>query len=129
MVGGSNTNVRYRGRMFHVQTEDSGASNPKIITLLYEGGVILYSKKRSYEEIVESAEVEDLVRDLMEVQHREMLKALKHGDLDVQVGLEIVGGPTEPGDPAAARVPSEFGDGLISSKPLDELILGHLGAK
>jgi len=48
MLGGFNTNVRYRGRKFHVQTEDNGRANPKIITLLYEGGVILTSRKRAY---------------------------------------------------------------------------------
>ena len=41
MVGGFNTNVRYSGRIFHVQTEDGGATSPRIVTLLYEGGSIL----------------------------------------------------------------------------------------
>ena len=34
MVGGFNTNVRYRGRIYHVQTEDGGAESPQIVTLL-----------------------------------------------------------------------------------------------
>ena len=48
MVGGFNTNVRYRGRTFHVQTEDSGPNVAKIVTLLYEGGSILFSRKTAY---------------------------------------------------------------------------------
>ena len=41
MVVGFNHNVMYKGEVFHVQTEDSGITNPHIITLLYRGGTIL----------------------------------------------------------------------------------------
>ncbi len=129
MIGGFNTNVRYKGRMFHVQTEDSGTANPKIITLLYEGGVILFSKKTDYSQHVEAKDLADVVRDLMELQHRQMLRSLKNGELDKAAGLETQGGPTtqvtldSPG--RAAGLP-DFGEGLISDTPLDELILGHL---
>ena len=58
MIGGFNTNVQYQGRTFHVQTEDSGHANPKIVTLLYEGGVILTSTKTSYEDRVSADNLE-----------------------------------------------------------------------
>ena len=45
MVGGFNTNIRYQGQIYHVQTEDGGKDSPSIITLLYRGGAILFSKK------------------------------------------------------------------------------------
>jgi len=35
MLSGFNTNFRYRGVLFHVQTEDSGRGNPHVITLLH----------------------------------------------------------------------------------------------
>ena len=129
MIGGFNTNVRYRGRMFHVQTEDSGKGNPKIVTLLYEGGVILYSNKMDYTEHLEANDLSEVIRELMELQHRKMLLELKSGDLDEKVGLDSGAGPAAQVAPRAAghsATPVEFGEGLISDKPLDELILGHL---
>lgn len=129
MIGGFNTNVRYRGRMFHVQTEDSGNRNPKIITLLYEGGVILYSNKMDYSEHLDTQDLGEVVRELMELQHRKMLMALKQGELDEKVGLDSGAGPATQLTPeAGGRGPAavEFGEGLISDKPLDELILAHL---
>ncbi len=129
MIGGFNTNVRYRGRMFHVQTEDSGKGNPKIITLLYEGGVILYSNKMDYSEHLDAKDLTEVVRELMELQHRKMLIALKNGELDEKVGLDSGAGPATQHAPDAAgrgAGPVEFGEGLISDKPLDELILAHL---
>ena len=39
---GFNNNVRHKGRVFHIQTEDSGIKHPHIITHLFaDGGRIL----------------------------------------------------------------------------------------
>jgi len=129
MLGGFNTNVRYRGRKFHVQTEDNGRANPKIITLLYEGGVILTSRKRGYEDHLESESLEEVVREFMEEQHREMLAELKSGVLDEEIGLE--GDSEQPASIEAAQTAElakqpEFGEGIISEIPLDDLVLGQL---
>ena len=78
-------NVRYSGRIFHVQTEDGGASSPSIITLLYEGGSILLSKKQKYDFEIDDREAR--VRQLMEEQHREMVRVLKSGEMDAKIGL------------------------------------------
>src|SRR5882724_11426117 len=37
---GYNHNVRYRGLVFHVQTEDSGVASPHLFTHLFHTGVI-----------------------------------------------------------------------------------------
>jgi len=81
-VSGFNHNVTHKGRVFHVQTEDSGVNNPTIVTLLYVGGNILASKKTSYAELVGSANLAELVRQRMEEQHKQMLKNLKAGKYD-----------------------------------------------
>ena len=129
MLGGFNTNVRYRGRKFHVQTEDNGRANPKIITLLYEGGVILTSRKRGYEDHLESEQLGEVVREFMEDQHREMLAELKSGGLDEAIGL--AGDVEQPASIEAAQTAElakqpEFGEGIISEVPLDELVLSQL---
>ena len=48
---GYNTNVRHKGKLYHIQTEDSGVKRPHVITQLFaDGGRILASEKTSYEE-------------------------------------------------------------------------------
>jgi hypothetical protein len=48
MLSGFNTNFRYRGVLFHVQTEDSGQQNPHVITHLFYGGNNIASDKQEY---------------------------------------------------------------------------------
>jgi len=85
MLSGFNTNFRYRGVLFHVQTEDSGLTNPHVITHLFHGGNIMASEKRDYSELIstkEGDELEDAIRKLMEGLHKAMLKQLSRGEHD-----------------------------------------------
>ncbi len=82
MVPGFNHNIKHKGRVFHIQTEDSGAKNPHIITHLFVGGNILASKKTTYAEIVGQHEFENTVRSMMEEQHKQMLRNLINGVYD-----------------------------------------------
>src|SRR5436853_3548334 len=44
---GFNNNVKYKGQVFHIQTEDSGLDKPHVITHLFaDGGRIIKSHKR-----------------------------------------------------------------------------------
>ncbi|GMU63436.1 MAG: hypothetical protein IT380_15670 [Myxococcales bacterium] len=81
-VTGFNHNIKHKGKVYHVQTEDSGVSNPHIITHLFVGGNILATKKSSYGDIVKSENLPELVRELMEEQHKEMLRNLINGSYD-----------------------------------------------
>lgn len=82
MVVGFNHNIKHRGRAYHIQTEDSGLDNPHIITHLFVGGNILASKKTSYSDIVGAENLAQVVRELMEEQHKEMLRNLINGVYD-----------------------------------------------
>jgi hypothetical protein len=79
MLVGYNTNVPYKGTIYHVQTEDSGLKNPIIITLLYLKGTILASKKVNYGHISSLPEYKEKVRELMKEQHKDMIKELIAG--------------------------------------------------
>ncbi|MBU5635235.1 hypothetical protein KOM00_00635 [Geomonas sp. Red69] len=85
MVLGFNHNIRYKGELFHVQTEDSGVANPHIITLLYRGGVILASAKTSYADIIKVEQLELVVESIMKEQHKDMMRRLKNGEFDARI--------------------------------------------
>ena len=128
MIGGFNTNIRYKGRMFHVQTEDSGQANPKIVTLLYEGGVILPSTKSSYRDQVTADNLQSVVRELMEQQHSLMVQALKDGELDEVVGIAEVVDAAAAAKKTVKGSRKTFGEGIVTDRPLDEVVLAHLTA-
>jgi len=156
MITGFNTNVRYSGRVYHVQTEDSGRNNPHVISHLYHSGTILASEKREYGDLLGSEELSSLVRRLMEGQHRAMLERLRRGEFDdliaerlkdpnASTGSEALAEPVtrrpeakapEQAEAAAAAAASAaqkdgraFGEGIVSDKPLDEVILEYLVQK
>ena len=81
-VSGFNHNITHGGRVFHVQTEDSGVNNPNIITHVFVGGNILASKKTSYAEVLKAENLQELVRQLMETQHKQMLRNVVNGAYD-----------------------------------------------
>ena len=80
---GYNTNVRHKGKLYHIQTEDSGVKRPHVITQLFaDGGRIIASEKTSYGEQVGSDKLADLVKQLMREQHKRVFIGLRDGVYD-----------------------------------------------
>ena len=155
MLPGFNTNVRHRGVLFHVQSEDSGRAHPHVITHLYHGGTILFSEKSSYAGFLDASDLPARVRELMESQHRAMLTKLRKGSFDESIKERLgavlddreTPSSTRPSNTAPLEEPTEppaehvadtepaglaedaarpFGDSVVSAKPLDEVILDYL---
>jgi len=101
MLSGFNTNFRYRGVLFHVQTEDSGRENPHVITHLFHGGNIIVSEKQEYSNLLIEDDLESVVKKLMQGQHKAILKQLSRGDHDRAIGERL--------GPDIFRVASESG--------------------
>jgi hypothetical protein len=87
MIPGYNHNVKYKDTVYHVQTEDSGVANPHIITHLFVGGNIIASLKTSYADIVQSPNLSELLVDLMQAQHKTVLKDLIRGRYDSDIAV------------------------------------------
>jgi hypothetical protein len=108
---GYNNNVRHKGKVFHIQTEDSGAKYGHIITHLFmDGGRILKSVKTGYSEYLGNDRMSDIVREMMKQQHKAMFIALRDGKFDVLVegGTEAaqMSRPPAPPSPEALVHPS-----------------------
>ena len=113
MITGHNTDVRHGNRVFHVQTEDKGLSNPKIETLIYVGGEILDSYRGAYDDLLADPPVpENAIQTRMDAQHKAIIRDIKNGKYD-----------TTPLDPQAAE------QTVFNDRPLDQTILEYLSTE
>jgi len=106
VITGYNTDVKHDGKVFHVQTEDKGIHNPIIETLIYVGGgQIISSKQYNYSKLVAGGKVDErAVSDLLESQHRRMLRWVSGGKFD-------------------SKGPPPFGHTIVSGRSFDEVVL------
>ena len=81
MLSGFNHNIRYRGKVYHVQTEDGGKRNPQIITHAFQGGAILDSVRTSYTDLLGRPNWQADLKDRMKAQHLEEIRRLMAGDI------------------------------------------------
>jgi hypothetical protein len=127
MITGYNTDVRHRGEVFHVQTEDKGLANPSLESLVYVGGRILLRRRSDYARLLADGGGKEAIAALMEQQHRKMIAEIRAGRLDSEVGLapspaaeaaKPTGVPGEGPSPASDQAPS-----------LDQVILDYLSSE
>lgn len=84
MLVGYNTNVQYKDKIYHVQTEDNGINNPVIVTFLYYQGAIIASKKTNYADILNEPDYKEKVAKIMKAQHKYMIRELLSGRLTLE---------------------------------------------
>ncbi|WP_291317854.1 hypothetical protein [Desulfuromonas sp.] len=119
MVVGFNHNFRYKDFLVHIQTEDSGLKSPHIVTLLYRGGIIIASLKASYDDILGTDDLEEVVEGRMKDQHRTMLRRLKSGEFDTALDQAEEKSPaSKPGPPAAPPAPAPAPDPPPAPAPI-----------
>lgn len=76
MIFGFNTDVQVNDVTYHVQTEDRGAKNPVIDSMIYVGGKIVERVRTPYSPAATpQEEIETLVRN----QHRELVESIRSG--------------------------------------------------
>ena len=103
MITGYNTDVRHQEVVFHVQTEDKGAANPFIESLVYVGGQVLASKRANYADLLAEGRDEKEIIALMDQQHRTMIAAIRQGRFDAK--LAALGRPKTSPMPVIEQVP------------------------
>ncbi len=83
MLTGYNSEVNFDGVVYHVQTEDRGAGNPLIESLVYVRGEILATRRTEYRELLDSGADKNAIQLLMERQHRAIVEAIRAGRIDL----------------------------------------------
>jgi hypothetical protein len=89
MITGFNTDVRCGDKVFHVQTEDKGVTNPLIESLIYLKGAILDAHRTNYKEFLQSAAFnESMLQRILEFQHRQIVSCIRKGKFQKGMTLE-----------------------------------------
>jgi hypothetical protein len=82
VITGFNTDIIYKGVTYHVQTEDKGLDTPLILSLVYDRGTILASKRSPYADLVELGFDEKTLLDRLQKQHKVICAAIKAGRIE-----------------------------------------------
>ncbi|MGI9056489.1 MAG: hypothetical protein ACR2F2_11885 [Pyrinomonadaceae bacterium] len=82
MITGINTDVDFQGITYHVQTEDKGLATPLILSLVYNRGTILASKRSPYEDLLEKGFDEKVLAERLQKQHKTICAAIRAGRLE-----------------------------------------------
>lgn len=128
MLSGINTDIQFKGEVYHVQTEDGGTNNPIITTLLFKGGAIFSSKKTNYAEILQSPSYQEVLKKLMKEQHKNMVRDLTAGKFQTPVPKEFREDQSAPNAIAPSPAPASP-QKVSQKKSLDDLILDYLSEK
>ncbi len=130
---GYNTNVRHKGKLYHIQTEDSGAKRPHVITQLFaDGGRIIASEKSSYEEHVGADNLAAIVKQLMQEQHKRVFIGLRDGVYDEDAPAETdTSGDKEETPPAkvTTEVLEHAAARLVEGSPRYEQVRASSGSR
>ncbi len=100
---GYNHNIPHRGRLYHVQTEDSGVAKAHIFTHVFYDGTIIASNKVEYEPNREAENLDDYIIGLMQDSHKSMIRQLRRGAFDEKIVQYIGEHPEASNKPAPAE--------------------------
>ncbi len=82
MITGFNTDIEYEGVTYHVQTEDKGLETPLILSLVYDRGTILASKRSPYNDLLEGSLDEGVLYARLQKQHKLICAAISAGRIE-----------------------------------------------
>ncbi len=82
VITGFNTDIEFQGVTYHVQTEDKGVDTPLILSLVYDRGTILASKRSPYDDLVSEGFNEKVLTDRLHKQHQLMCAAVRAGRIE-----------------------------------------------
>lgn len=99
---GYNHNIPHRGRLYHVQTEDSGVGKNHIFTHCFYDGTIIATKKVDYDPNEPVDDLDAFVVSLMQESHKAMIRSLRRGEFDQKI-VQYIGEHPEASNKAPAE--------------------------
>ncbi|MBK8465205.1 MAG: hypothetical protein IPL32_05185 [Chloracidobacterium sp.] len=82
VISGFNTDVKFDDVVYHIQTEDKGLKSRLIVSLVYDRGTILASRRSSYEDIANETLDENVLAERLQKQHKLICAAVKAGRIN-----------------------------------------------
>ena len=79
MISGFNTDVEFQDVVYHIQTEDKGLKSRLFVSLVYDRGTILASKRTSYDDLANGSFNESELAERLGRQHKLICAAVKAG--------------------------------------------------
>lgn len=79
---GYNTEVKHKGAVFHVQTQDAGPGARCVESLIYKSGKVISSRKSDYTPFLGSPDVRGKIDQIMSDQHNAIIKDIRDGKFD-----------------------------------------------
>jgi hypothetical protein len=71
--------VRYKGAVFYVQTQDMGNEAGYVESLIYKGGALITSRKSYYYSLLGSPGLPERVSQLLKEQHQAVIRDIEIG--------------------------------------------------
>src|SRR5438874_12661844 len=112
VISGFNTDVEFDKVVYHVQTEDKGLKARLIVSLVYNHGTILASKRASYDDLTDKAFDEKVLAERVQRQHQLIRAAIRAGRVGELKQMStktapatVQSGPAAPVRPSRAEVP------------------------
>lgn len=108
MITGFNTDIEHDGVVYHVQTEDKGLDTPLILSLVYDRGTILASKRSPYDDLIKQGFDEKALTERLQKQHKLMCAAVRAGRIEelIQMTAKAAGQAKAPKTEAAEKTPA-----------------------
>lgn len=82
VITGFNTDIEHNGVVYHVQTEDKGLDSPLILSLVYDRGTILASKRSPYTDLIDAGFDEKILAERLQKQHKLICAAVRAGRIE-----------------------------------------------
>ncbi|MEO6589507.1 MAG: hypothetical protein ABIP06_09400 [Pyrinomonadaceae bacterium] len=110
MITGFNTDVEFQGTTYHVQTEDKGLATPFVLSLVYDRGTILASKRSPYGDLVENDFDEKVLAERLQKQHKTICAAIRAGKIEQLKEMTVK-------ESAARRKKAELAKNSVKTAP------------
>jgi hypothetical protein len=127
MLFGHNSNVKVGETLYHVQTEDRGASHAVIDTMVYHSGRVLHRRANSYADLLPLDPArEEALKQRVSTQHQTILDELRSGALKLAQPVATPAVPPVAAKPSAGGAPHAPASAAATA---DSLVLRLLNAK